>query len=70
MKIVHLRPTRLLTGSESHAHANAIAIYGHALTNPMIHWCFSQVPAASHSGPESAIPKASPKVKFAPLEPD
>lgn len=47
----------------------AMTMYGQALMKPMIQLFFSQLPAASHSGPESGIPKALPKVKFAPLEP-
>jgi hypothetical protein len=68
-QIVHLRPKRLLIGSEIQAVIKAIAMYGHALMKPMIQLFFSHVPAASHFGPESGIPKDSAKVKFAPLEP-
>lgn len=51
------------------AQKSAIAIYGQALTNPMIQLFFSHVPAAVQLSPESGMPNASPKVRFAPLDP-
>lgn len=47
----------------------AMAMYGQALMNPTIQEFFSQLPAASQTGPESGIPRAAPKVKLAPFEP-
>ena len=44
-------------------------MYGPALTKPMYQEFRAQVPAAVHSCPVSAIPKASGNDKLAPFDP-
>lgn len=48
---------------------SAMVMYGVLLIAPIIHEFLSQVPAAAHSGPTSAMPKACGNDKFAPLLP-
>ena len=51
------------------AYKRAIAMYGIELMAPTIHAFLAQVPCASQSAPDSAMPKACGKDKLAPLLP-
>lgn len=69
MKIVPLLPSQWLKGSEIHPANNQMAMYGQALTNPMIHEFLSQVPSASQNAPVSGMPMYCGKPRLAPLLP-
>ena len=85
MKMVVRLPKRRFIGSEIHealykkistrlgkvsnTYNTAMAKYGPALMSPTSHVFLVHVPAAVHLGPLSGMPRASGKVRLAPLDP-